>query len=49
MACVGQRFLDRVLRPEFERLHHELEGYFEDVTGHLIEGTLGSDGGLERW
>ncbi len=44
MVRVGQGLLERVLWPEFERLHRELESYFEDVTDHLIEDALGSDG-----
>ena len=44
MARIGQGLLVRVLWPDFERLHDELESYFEDVTDHLIEEALGSDG-----
>ncbi len=44
MARIGQGLLERVLWPDFERLHDELESYFEDVTDHLIEEALGSDG-----
>lgn len=46
MVRVGQGFLEGVVWPEFDRLHRELESYFEDVTDHLIEGALGSDGGV---
>ena len=48
MVRVGQGLLERVVWPEFDRLHHELQSYFEDVTDHLIEGALGSDGGLDQ-
>ena len=44
MARARPGFLERVVWPEFDRLHQELESYFEDVTDHLIEDALGSDG-----
>ncbi len=49
MVRVGQGFVERMLWPEFDRLHRERESCFEDVTDRLIEDALGSggeDGGL---
>jgi hypothetical protein len=40
----GRGFLERVLWPEFDRLHREIESCFGDVTDRLIEGALGSEG-----
>ena len=39
-----EREFNRVVWPEYSRLQNELESYFEDVTDHLIERVMGSDG-----
>lgn len=44
MVRARERVFEGVVWPEFERLHSELEGYFEDVTDHLITRVMGSDG-----
>ena len=45
MVRTRERDFDGVVWPEFERLHSELESYFEDVTDDLITRVMGSDGG----
>lgn len=45
MVRARERTFRRVVLPEFDRLHSELVSYFEDVTDHLIERVMGSDGG----
>ena len=45
MVRARERDFDGVVWPEFERLHSELESYFEDVTDDLITRVMGSDGG----
>ncbi len=44
MVRARERDFDGVVWPEFERLHSELESYFEDVTDDLITRVMGSDG-----
>lgn len=44
MVRARERFFDRVVWAEFNRLHAELESYFEDVTDHLVTRAMGSDG-----
>ena len=39
-----EREFNRVVWPEFSRLQTELESYFEDVTDHLVNRVMGSDG-----
>ena len=45
MVRARERDFDGVVWPKFERLHSELESYFEDVTDDLITRVMGSDGG----
>ena len=44
MVRAREQQFDRVVWLEFSMLHTELEGYFEDVTDHLISRAMGSDG-----
>ena len=44
MVRAREQEFDRVVWLEFSMLHTELEGYFEDVTDHLISRAMGSDG-----
>ncbi|MXW90870.1 MAG: hypothetical protein F4114_12550 [Rhodospirillaceae bacterium] len=44
MVRTGERFFDRTVWPEYSQLQSELEGYFVDVTDHLVERVMGSDG-----
>ena len=39
-----EREFNRVVWPEYSRLQNELESYFEDVTDHLVNRVMGSDG-----
>ena len=51
MVRTRERAFNRVVWLEYSRLQTELEDYFEDVTNHLIERAMGSDGddsGLAR-
>ena len=44
MVRTRERFFDRAVWPEYSRLQSELESYFVDVTDHLVERVMGSDG-----
>ena len=44
MVRARERSFDREVWTEFNRLHTELEGYFEDVTDYLVTRAMGSDG-----
>ncbi|MDE2912169.1 MAG: hypothetical protein OXL68_04515 [Paracoccaceae bacterium] len=44
MICAHEREFDRVVWPEYNRLHDEVANHFEDVTDHLISRAMGSDG-----
>ena len=44
MVRARERFFDRAVWPEYSRLQSELESYFVDVTDHLVERVMGSDG-----
>ena len=44
MVRARERHFDRVVWPEFGRLHTELQLYFQDVTDHLITRATRSDG-----
>jgi hypothetical protein len=41
---VGQSMLNDTLLPQFRELQDELYAYMNDVTDHLIEAGLRSDG-----
>ncbi len=52
MVRSRERFFDRVVWPEYSQLQSELESYFVDVTDHLVERVMGSDGddsNLDGW
>ncbi len=44
MVRTQQRVFDREVWPEFVRLQSELADYFVDVTDHLVERVMRSDG-----
>jgi len=44
MVRTRERFFNRAVWPEYSWLQSELEGYFVDVTDHLVERVMGSDG-----